>query len=297
MKKLLSVLLVIAMAFAAVACAAPAAPAAEAPAPEAPAAPAAPAPADEIPVVEPEKDTSLEDVLNKGKLVLGMDDAFPPMGFRDDNYELTGFDVDLATEVCTRLGVDLEPTPIDWAQKIEELNTGNIDVIWNGFTITEERQVETCMTGAYMKNRQVMVVKADAGIKVLADLAGKKIALQADSSASEALDGKADFKASIDGGAAVEYSDNMKALLDLEIGGVDAVLMDEIVAGYYISQNNKPFVILEEALADEEYGIGCRKGSEALRDEIQLTLEAMAEDGTLAAISIKWFGKDLTTVK
>lgn len=295
MKKLLSVLLVLAMAFSAAACAAPAAPAA--PVEQAPAAPA-PADDDEIPVLsDGPTDTSLQDVLDKGELVLGMDDAFPPMGFRDDNYELTGFDVDLATEVCTRLGLDLVPTPIDWAQKIEELNTGNIDVIWNGFTITEERQQETCMTGAYMKNRQVMVVRADAGINTLADLAGKKIALQADSSASEALDSKPDFKASIDGGAAVEFSDNMKALLDLEISGVDAVLMDEIVAGYYIAQNDKPFIILEEALADEEYGIGCRKGCETLRDEIQLTLEAMAEDGTLAAISTKWFGSDLTTVK
>ncbi len=249
----------------------------------------------EKPATPTDTDTSLDDLIAKGTLVQGMDDAFPPMGFRDENNELVGFDVDLAAEVASRLGVELVPTPIDWAQKINELNTGNIDVIWNGFTITEERKAETSMTFAYMKNRQVMVVLADSSYQTLADLEGKKIALQADSSAEEALADNPDFLAKIDGGAALQFSDNMKALMDLDVGGCDAVLMDEIVANYYITQGS-PYRVLDESLADEEYGIGFKAGSDALRNKVEEILKEMAADGTLAKISNKWFGKDLTTV-
>ncbi len=241
------------------------------------------------------EDTSLKDVLEKGTLLQGMDDAFPPMGFRDENDEIVGFDVDVAREVATRMGVELVPVPIDWAQKTNELNTGNIDAIWNGFTITDERKEETAMTFAYMKNRQVLVVMAGSPYNTLADLAGKKLALQTDSSAQEALDGAADFKATIDGGEAILFTDNMKALMDLEVGGCDTVLMDEIVANYYISQGSQ-YRVLDESLADEEYGIGCKKGSNALRAEIERILKEMKDDGTLAEISTKWFAKDVTTV-
>lgn len=240
-------------------------------------------------------DTSLEDLKAKGTLLQGMDDAFPPMGFRDENDELVGFDVDVAKEVASRLGVELVPTPINWQQKENELNSGNIDVIWNGFTITQQRQEETEMTFAYMKNRQVLVVLASSPYQALADLEGKKLALQAESTAEIALDGAADFKAKIDGGEAIKFDDNMKALMDLDVGGCDCVLMDEIVANYYISKGSA-YRVLDEALADEEYGIGFKKGSVALRDEVESILKEMKADGTLAEISTKWFTKDVTTV-
>ena len=238
-------------------------------------------------------DSSLDDVKAKGTLVLGMDDSFPPMGFRDENNELTGFDLDLATEVASRLGVTVEPVAIDWSQKENELNTCNIDVIWNGFTITEERKEATEMTFAYMKNRQVVVVMNDSEYQTLSDLAGKTLSLQAQSSADDALTDSPDFKASL--GEVVYLNNNADALRDLEIGGCDAVLMDEVVANYYIT-NGSSYRVLDESLADEEYGIGCRKGSVALRDAIEETLSEMAGDGTLAEISTKWFGKDVTTV-
>ncbi|MEL7609954.1 MAG: amino acid ABC transporter substrate-binding protein [Bacillota bacterium] len=249
----------------------------------------------EAPAASPAGDSSLADIKAKGTLVLGMDDAFPPMGFRDEKTnELTGFDLDVATEACKRMGVTLVPTPIDWTQKILELDSGNIDVIWNGFSIDAERLEKTAMTFPYMKNRQILVVLADSPYQTLADLAGKKLSLQADSTAETALEDSPDFKASLSD--VVLLSDNMKALMDLEAKGCDAVLMDEIVANYYITSNGSPFRVLDESLADEEYGIGCRKGSETLKAEIERILLEMASDGTLAEISTKWFGKDVTIV-
>jgi len=241
-------------------------------------------------------DTSLQDVLKRGKLIQGLDDSFPPMGFRDKDNNIAGFDVDVAREVAKRMGVELEPVPIDWAQKMNELDTGSIDVIWNGFTITDERKEQTEMTIPYMKNRQVLVVMADSPYQTPADLAGKKIGVQLDSSAQTALDENPDFKKTISGGEPILFNDNLKALMDLEVGGSDAVLMDEIVANYNISQGSK-YRVLNQSFADEEYGVGCKKGAAALRGEIEKQLRAMKADGTLAKISEKWFGKDVTTVQ
>ncbi|GAB4267936.1 amino acid ABC transporter substrate-binding protein [Thermincola ferriacetica] len=239
-------------------------------------------------------DPSWEKVKEKGEFVLGLDENFPPMGFRDEKGEIVGFDVDVAKEVTSRLGVKLKLQPINWDAKEQELNTGNIDAIWNGFTITEDRKQNVLFSKPYMKNRQVIIVMNNSNYTNLADLAGKKLGLQAGSSAADALAGAKDFKAKL--GEVVEFDDNMTALMDLEKGGIDAVLMDEIVARYYITMKNKGYKVLDEALASEEYGIGFRKNDKQLMEKIQETLEAMAKDGKLAEISTKWFGKDITTV-
>jgi len=241
-----------------------------------------------------QSDNSWKKVQDKGELVLGLDDAFPPMGFRDDSNNIVGFDIDVATEVCKRLDITLKLQPIDWSQKINELNTGLVDCLWNGFTITEERQNETNLTTAYMKNRQVIVVLADAPYQTLADLAGKKLVLQAESSAADALASATAFKDSL--AEVVELDDNVAALMDLEAKATDAILIDEIVANYYIQKKGAGFRVLNESLADEEYGVGFRKADQALRDKVQETLEAMAKDGKLAEISTTWFGKDVTTI-
>ncbi len=240
-------------------------------------------------------DPSLQKVLDKKEFVLGLDDSFPPMGYRNDKNEIVGFDIDLATEVTKRMGVALKLQPIDWAQKFSELNSGLIDCIWNGYTLDEERKRETNVTDPYLKNRQVVVVRNDSTYQTLADLKGKRLGVQAASSATSALDSATDFKASLK--EVVEFKENVTALLDLEAKGTDALLIDEIVAGYYITSQNKPFRILDESLAAEEYGIGFRKNDQSLRDEVQKQLKAMAADGTLATISTKWFGKDITTIK
>jgi len=216
------------------------------------------------------------------------------MGYRDENGEIVGFDIDMAKEVCSRLEIDLRLQPINWSAKEQELNTKNIDCIWNGLTITPERREVILFTKPYMNNRQVLVVKADADYAALADFAGKKLGIQAGSSANDALNSAEEFKASL--GEVVAFDDNMTALMDLEQGGLDVVLMDEIVARFYIQQRSKSYKVLDEALAGEEYGVGFRKEDRELMEKFEETLEAMAEDGTLAAISQSWFGKDITII-
>jgi polar amino acid transport system substrate-binding protein len=141
-------------------------------------------------------DDSWDKVKEKGKFVLGLDESFPPMGFTDENGEIVGFDIDVAREVCSRLGIELVLQPINWDAKEQELKTGNIDCIWNGFTITEERKQNILFTEPYMNNRQIIVVKEDAPYNKMEDLKGKKLGLQSQSSAQDALDAHEDFKSS-----------------------------------------------------------------------------------------------------
>ena len=164
---------------------------------------------------------------------LGLDDAFPPMGYQNDQGEIIGFDIDLAQAVCDYYGIQLECVPVIWDTKDIELTAGNIDCIWNGLTITEDRLEGYCMSKPYLSNRQVVVVAANSGINTLNDLAGKRVALQSDSSASEALEANEEVNASI--ADKVELTENLSALLELQAGSVDAVVMDEVVARYVLS--------------------------------------------------------------
>ena len=239
-------------------------------------------------------DNSLADLQKRGTFVLGLDDSFPPLGFRDENNEIVGFDIDLAKEVSSRLGVAFKAQPIDWSAKEQELNTGNIDCIWNGFTMTAERQEALSFTKPYLDNAQVVVVLANSGINTLADMSGKTIGLQSGSSAAEAVDADPSFKSALKG--IVEFKDNITALNDLEIKGVDGVVMDSVVANYSIKTTGKPFAVISEGLAPEEYGVAFRKGDVQLRDKVQSILEEMAKDGTVAKISTKWFGSDISVI-
>lgn len=244
------------------------------------------------------EDASWDYIVEKGTLVMGLDDSFPPMGFNDEDGNIVGFDVDVAKEVASRLGVELVLQPINWDSKDQELNTKNIDMIWNGFSVTDERKETYTLSVPYMDNNMAMVVRADAGIASLADLEGKKVAVQAGSSAGIALDEMADFKATL--AEVVELSDNVQCLMNLESEAVDAVLMDDVVARYYIAQNEKDFVVLdnaEDVIVSEEYAIGFRKGEEALKAAVEEKLAEMAADGTLAEISTKWFGSDVTKIQ
>lgn len=239
-------------------------------------------------------DNSLETVQSKGVFVLGLDDSFPPLGFRNEDNEIVGYDIDIATEVCKRLGVTLKCQPIDWAAKEQELNTKNIDCIWNGFTMTPEREEALSFTTPYLNNAQAVIVRTDSGIKTLADLKGKVLGLQAGSSAADALDAATDLKASLKN--VVEFKDNLTALMDLEIKGVDGVVMDIVVGNYSIATTGKPFVTLSETLTPEYYGVGFRKGDVKLRDAVQAAMEAMVADGTMAQIDKKWFGTDISVI-
>ena len=228
-----------------------------------------------------------------GTLIVGFDQEFPPMGFMAEDGSYTGFDLDLAQEAAKRLGLEYKAQPIAWDSKDMELESGNIDCIWNGFTITG-RENDYEWTEAYMDNAQVFVVYADSGIETLADLAGKVVECQADSSALAALNEDQELTATF--AQLLTTADYNSALMDLEQGAVDAVAMDVVVASYQIQQRDADFVILDETLSSEAYAVGFKKGNTELRDAVQEALEEMAADGTMKEISEKWFGEDLTVI-
>jgi polar amino acid transport system substrate-binding protein len=225
---------------------------------------------------------------------VGFDQNFPPMGFVGDDGEFTGFDLELAAEVAERLDKELVLQPISWDAKDMELESKNVDCVWNGFTINGREELYT-WTDPYMENAQVFVVRQDSGIKNMADLEGKTVVVQKDSSAQSAIEGSPELLATF--GDFIKAADYNMALMDLETGAVDAVAMDEIVARYQLEKREGLFEVMIEEISAEEYGVGFLLGNEELRDEVQEQLVAMAEDGTLKTISEKWFGSDVTTIK
>lgn len=240
-----------------------------------------------------EEENSLEKVLNKGSLILGLDDSFPPMGYRNENNEFVGFDIDVAKEVCKRLEVDLVLQPISWTAKEQELNSYNIDCIWNGMSVDDERKEKMSLSIPYLKNNMSFVTKTDSTISSLENLKGKKVGVQSGSTAEKILQVSEIYNELAE---VVSYSDNITAFMDLEINQIDSVFLDNVVANYYISSNNKPYKVLEEGLQEEEYAIGFRKQDEELCSKVNEILVDMKKDGTLAEISTKWFGKDITII-
>ena len=242
-------------------------------------------------------DNSLQYILDRGKFIIGLDDTFPPMGFRDDDNNIVGFDIDLAKAVSDKLGVELVLQPIEWDAKEQELATKNIDAIWNGFSITEERLINLTMSKPYMENSISLVVTKDSDIAAMADMVGKTLAVQSGSSAEEALDHEANkaFKDSL--GKINSIASYVTALMDLETGNSDAVLMDSVVANYMITEAGKDFVVLDEHLVAEEYAIGFRKGEEALCEAVNNALKELKADGTVEKIATEWFGSDITIIE
>ena len=185
----------------------------------------------------PEGDTSLEDLKSRGELILGLDDSFPPMGFRDEENNIVGFDIDLATEVCSRLGVELKIQPIDWDSKELELSSGRIDCIWNGMSVTDERLDAMFMAKPYVANTQVIIVPEGSDIQTKADLAGKKVGLQKGSSSLDALmKDEATYNA-IGEENITQLAENVTVFMDLKAGRIDAFIVDEIVGRYIIANN------------------------------------------------------------
>lgn len=231
------------------------------------------------------------DKIQGGKeiLVIGVDDSFAPMGFRDEKNNLTGFDIDYAKAAAEHMGMDAKFQPIDWKAKETELSSGRIDLIWNGYTITEERKEKVLFTKPYLENAQVVATLADSDINSLDDLTGKEVGLQALSSAADALEANPISK-KVKG--VTEFADNVLALNDLKSGRVEAVIIDVVVIDYYKAQEEGVFKILDESLAPELYGVGVKKGNEKLLNKLQDALDKMNEDGSAAEISVKWFGED-----
>ena len=239
------------------------------------------------------KDLSYKKIVDKKELVLGFDDNFPPMGFVGEDGNYTGFDIDLAREVCKRLGVELKLQPIVWERKEEYLNDGKIDCIWNGLSINSERSESMNLSEPYMENETVFVVKKSSPFRKLGDLEGKSVGTQAGSSTESVLEASK----KIPGMKIVRAGDNYKLFDMMESDEIDAVFLDSIVAYYYIAEFNKDYYVLPSVLENEDFAIGFRKNDQALRNAVQNMLHEMKEDGTLAGISTKWFGTDITIVR
>ena len=231
-------------------------------------------------------------------IVVGLDDNYPPMGFKDDSGEITGFDIDVAKEAAKRLGRDVEFKAIDWDSKEAELKSGRVDVLWHGLDITEKRKENMLFSDPYMDNRQVVFVRKgdDKGIKSEADLKGKVIGTQSGGTTEEYFDKNTDLKKSMK--ELKKYQDYISAFMDLENGRIDAVVSDEITGRYYMSKHGDKIDGLDVVIGPvSQFGIGFRKDDTALKDEIQKVLDEMVKDGTMAKISEKWFGKDITLKK
>jgi len=222
---------------------------------------------------------------------VGFDAEYPPYGYMDENGEYTGFDLELAQGVCEINGWDYEAIPINWDSKDMELNSGNIDCIWNGFTING-REDDYTWSIPYVDNSQVIVCAEDSGIASLADLEGKVVGVQAASAALDALNNDhADLVATFE--KLQEFGDYNSAFVELQAGSIDAVAMDVGVANYQIKSRGEGFMVLEEAISVEQYGIGFKKGNEELKAEVEEALMKLVEDGTFAELAEKYEISDL----
>ncbi len=223
---------------------------------------------------------------------VGFDAEYPPYGFIADDGSYVGFDLDLAQEVCNRNGWELNRQPIDWTSKDMELDAGNIDCIWNGFTMTGREENYTWV-GPYVNNSIMFVVRSDSGITDAAQLAGKPVVTQSGSSALTALtddpgDGSNDENLALAASfsALDEVPDYNTAFMNLESGANDAIAVDIGVANFQLkTRGSDKFVMLEKPLSTEQYGIGFKKGNTELADQVKATLDAMWADGTFQKIA------------
>lgn len=232
--------------------------------------------------------------------VVGFDAEYPPYGYMDDNGEYTGFDLELAEEVCKLNGWTLKKQPISWDNKDNELNSGAIDCIWNGFTING-RENDYTWSVPYVDNSQVIVTAKDSGISSLTDLAGKTVGVQ---SASAALDV---LQSNEEGGQKEladtfkqlqEFADYNTAFVELEAGSIDAIAMDIGVAKYQVnSRGDGKYVILDQTLNTEKYGIGFKKGNEKLCKEVNEALYKLKDNGTFDKLAEKYELSDMVCLE
>ncbi len=238
-------------------------------------------------------DDQFEAIKKRGDIIIGLDDAFVPLGFRNEKNEIVGFDVDMAKEAAGRLGLKATFQPIDWAMKENELNQKAIDLIWNGYSVTDERREKVLFTDAYLKNKQSVVVPANSKVTTLKDLAGVKVGTQDQSSGLDAINA-AGIASDFAGGEPSLYGNFNEAFIDLENGRIEALVVDEILAKYYTAQKGaEKFRILDENLGTENYAVGIRKTDVTLQKALNDALNEMKKDGSAARISETWFGSDI----
>lgn len=228
---------------------------------------------------------------------VGFDAEYPPYGYMDENGEYTGFDLELAEEVCKLKGWTLVKQPIIWDSKDNELNSGSIDCIWNGFTMNG-REDDYEWSVPYVDNSQVIVAKESSGITKFEDLAGKKVGVQSASAALDVLSDEEGQKALADTfGTLQEFGDYNTAFAELEAGSVDAIAMDIGVAQYQIESRGGGYIILDEHLNAEQYGIGFKLGNTELRDEVNDALKQLKANGKFDELAKKYNLEDMTCLE
>lgn len=233
---------------------------------------------------------SKESKKDSDTVIVGLDNTFVPMGYLNENNELVGFDVDLANEVFKRIGYKVKFENIEWSLKEKTLNNKNIDVLWNGYTITEERKKVVDFSKPYLDNKQIIVTMKEASINNKADLQNQAVGTQISSSGQEAVEKDTEFVNSLKDKQVATYDTYDKALRDLEIGRIKAVVGDEVLLKYYIKNKGEDkYKILEENLGSEEYAVGFRKEDSELKSKVDKALDEIKADGTFDKIKQKWF--------
>lgn len=228
------------------------------------------------------------------KIVVGIDDDFPPISFRDKTGEIVGFEVDLARETAKRMGVEIEFQPIDWDNKEEELNSGHIDIIWSGLDITDKRKEYITFSKPYMDDRQVILVKRDSDLEFYSegDLEDKAVGTQIGSTSDEYINKDKTLKESIKDYKT--YSKINEAVAALKADEIDVVVCDEIIARYEMNIYPNQLKIINIKIGSiAETGIGFRKDDVKLRDKVQKAFDEVISDGTAKKISLQWFNADL----
>ena len=225
-------------------------------------------------------------------VVVGLDDTYVPMGFRDKSGKLVGYDVDLARATFKKLGLKVKFQAIDWSMKETELDTGHIDMIWNGYTITPARAKKVAFSVPYHNDSQVLVTMKRDQINTIKDMAGKTLAAQTGSAGLTLFNDKPKVLKSFLGSAPVQYDTFDKALNDLQVGRVNAVLIDSDYARYYVAHESNPaeFKVIKTCYGQDAYGIGFRKGDVTLREKVNGVINEFKKDGTLDKISERYFG-------
>lgn len=228
-------------------------------------------------------------------VVIGVDDSFVPMGFRDEKDKIVGFDIDLAEKVFENEKIKYKIQPIDWAMKETELKNGTIDVIWNGYSVTPERKKLVAFSDPYLKNKQVLVSLSKNKINSFADMKGKKLGVQEGSSGESAvLENPEVLLDLVDGNEATGYDTFTNGFLDLKSGRIDGLIIDQVFADYYISHDGKDtqYTVTEGALPEEDFAIGVRPDDKELLEIINTGLKDSYNNGQSQAISQTWFGED-----
>lgn len=233
----------------------------------------------------------------KKEIVIGLDDTFVPMGFRDTSDEIVGFDIDLAKAVFAEYGIEPKFQPIDWSMKESELKNGTIDLIWNGYTVTKEREKNVAFSMPYMKNKQELVVLTDTGIKATDDMKEKVLGAQNESSGLTALEKKPEVLTDIIAdGEPVLFDTFNDAFMDLKAKRIDGLVIDNVYANYYIAQqkNSKDYRVIQTPFDEEDFAVGIRKSDKELKNKIDAAFKKLKKEGIMKEISIKWFGVDQT---